>query len=105
MNWLKIENLEKTYPNGVRAINGISLEIRNGLFGLLGPNGAGKSTLMRILAGLQQPESRAVAPVVGQRLRKPRHPPGGGSRGPLPDSRRGNKWGDAAGKPLSGRER
>ena len=65
MNWLKIENLEKTYPNGVRAINGISLEIRNGLFGLLGPNGAGKSTLMRILAGLQQPESRAVAPVVG----------------------------------------
>jgi ABC-2 type transport system ATP-binding protein len=60
MNWLKIENLEKTYPNGVRALSGISLEVRNGLFGLLGPNGAGKSTLMRILAGLQQPDSGSI---------------------------------------------
>ena len=51
---LKIENLSKTYPNGVIALNNVSLEISNGMFGLLGPNGAGKSTLMRTLATLQE---------------------------------------------------
>ncbi|MEM8933717.1 MAG: ATP-binding cassette domain-containing protein [Acidobacteriota bacterium] len=50
---LTIENLSKTYPNGVQALRGIDLEIPRGLFGLLGPNGAGKSSLMRTLATLQ----------------------------------------------------
>ena len=50
---LSVRNLSKTYPNGVRALKGVSLEIPTGMFGLLGPNGAGKSTLMRILATLQ----------------------------------------------------
>lgn len=53
MNQLEIRNLSKTYPNGVKALNDISITIKNGMFGLLGPNGAGKSSLMRTLAMLQ----------------------------------------------------
>lgn len=55
MNTLSISNLSKTYSNGVKALDNISLEITQGMFGLLGPNGAGKSTLMRIIATLQEP--------------------------------------------------
>ncbi|TAG73916.1 MAG: ATP-binding cassette domain-containing protein, partial [Runella slithyformis] len=44
---LKIENLSKTYSNGVQALKDVSLTINQGMFGLLGPNGAGKSSLMR----------------------------------------------------------
>lgn len=51
---LRVKNLTKTYPNGVQALKGVSLEIPMGMYGLLGPNGAGKSTLMRTLATLQQ---------------------------------------------------
>ncbi len=50
---LTIRGLSKTYPNGVRALDDVSLDIANGMFGLLGPNGAGKSTLMRTIATLQ----------------------------------------------------
>jgi len=50
---LRIENLSKTYGNGVHALKDVSLEIPRGMFGLLGPNGAGKSTLMRTIATLQ----------------------------------------------------
>ncbi len=57
MNSLQINNLSKQYRNGTQAMQGISLEIGNGIFGLLGPNGAGKSTLMKTIAGLQQPDS------------------------------------------------
>jgi ABC-type multidrug transport system ATPase subunit len=53
---LKISGLSKTYPNGVRALNNVSLTISDGMYGLLGPNGAGKSTLMRTLATLQEPD-------------------------------------------------
>jgi ABC-type multidrug transport system ATPase subunit len=53
---LAIRNLSKTYPNGTRALNDVSLDIPRGMFGLLGRNGAGKSTLMRILATLQEPD-------------------------------------------------
>jgi len=49
---LSIKQLNKTYANGVQAINNVSLEIPNGMFGLLGPNGAGKSSLMRTIATL-----------------------------------------------------
>jgi len=57
---LSIENLQKTYPNGVCALGGISLNIPAGMFGLLGPNGAGKSSLMRTLSTLQQPDSGKI---------------------------------------------
>src|SRR5277367_1031359 len=54
---LRIENLSKTYENGVKALDNVSLTIPPGMYGLLGPNGAGKSTLMRTLATLQEPDS------------------------------------------------
>src|ERR1700688_1084599 len=57
---LRIENLSKTYPNGVKALHAVSLTIPAGMFGLLGPNGAGKSTLMRTLATLQEPDNGRV---------------------------------------------
>ena len=57
---LIIRNLSKQYPNGVRALNDVSLDIPKGLYGLLGPNGAGKSTLMRILATLQTADSGSI---------------------------------------------
>ena len=57
MHKLIIKDLSKTYANGVKALDGVSIEIENGLFGLLGPNGAGKSSLMRTLATLQEADS------------------------------------------------
>ena len=57
---LKIENLNKCYQNGVKALDNVSLSISNGMFGLLGPNGAGKSSLMRTLATLQLPDSGMI---------------------------------------------
>ncbi|MGF6119338.1 ABC transporter ATP-binding protein [Janthinobacterium lividum] len=57
---LSLKALDKTYDNGVHAINNVSLEIPAGLFGLLGPNGAGKSSLMRTIATLQDPDSGSM---------------------------------------------
>ena len=57
---LKIENLSKTYSNGVQALKNITLTIPQGMFGLLGPNGAGKSSLMRTMATLQQADSGTI---------------------------------------------
>lgn len=57
---LTISGLSKTYPNGVKALQNVSLTIGNHMFGLLGPNGAGKSTLMRTVATLQAPDSGSV---------------------------------------------
>jgi len=57
---LTIKNLEKTYANGVHALDDVSLEISNGMFGLLGPNGAGKSTLMRTIATLQAADGGSI---------------------------------------------
>ena len=57
---LSIKGLSKTYANGVQALNNVSLDITQGMFGLLGPNGAGKSTLMRTLATLQEADSGVV---------------------------------------------
>jgi ABC-type multidrug transport system ATPase subunit len=57
---LAIRELTKTYSGGVRALRGVTLDIRPGMFGLLGPNGAGKSTLMKILATLLDPDSGTV---------------------------------------------
>jgi ABC-type multidrug transport system ATPase subunit len=57
---LVIEGLSKTYGNGVKALDNVSLTIPTGMFGLLGPNGAGKSSLMRILATLQEADAGSV---------------------------------------------
>ncbi len=57
---LKINNLSKTYPNGITALKKINLEIPKGMFGLLGPNGAGKSTLMRTIATLQEADEGTI---------------------------------------------
>ncbi|MDX2030750.1 MAG: ABC transporter ATP-binding protein [Blastocatellia bacterium] len=57
---LKISNLSKTYSNGVKALNNLSLTISTGMFGLLGPNGAGKSSLMRTIATLQEADEGAI---------------------------------------------
>ena len=57
---LEVTGLSVRYPNGVQALNGVSLTVGRGLFGLLGPNGAGKSTLMRTLATLQLPDAGTI---------------------------------------------
>ena len=57
---LTIQNISKTYPNGVEALKNVSLKIGNGMFGLLGPNGAGKSTLMRTIAALQDSDEGTI---------------------------------------------
>lgn len=66
---LSIQNLNKQYPNGVKALDNLSLEIQNGMFGLLGPNGAGKSTLMRTIATLQEADSGDIL-LNGQNIRQ-----------------------------------
>ncbi len=58
---LVIKNLQKTYSNGVQALNDVSLTITEGMFGLLGPNGAGKSTLMRTISTLQESDSGTIS--------------------------------------------
>ena len=60
MNTLRLLNVSKTYKNGVKALDDVSIEINSGMFGLLGPNGAGKSTLMRTIATLQQPDQGEI---------------------------------------------
>jgi ABC-2 type transport system ATP-binding protein len=57
---LTINNLTKTYDNGVTALNGVSLTIPTGMFGLLGPNGAGKSSLMRTICTLQDADAGSI---------------------------------------------
>ena len=57
---LKINNISKTYGNGLKALDNVNLTIGKGMFGLLGPNGAGKSSLMRTIAGLQAPDSGEI---------------------------------------------
>ncbi|MBI1192331.1 MAG: ATP-binding cassette domain-containing protein [Bacteroidetes bacterium] len=57
---LILAGVSKTYPNGVKALNDVSINIGKGMFGLLGPNGAGKSSLMRTIATLQRPDTGSV---------------------------------------------
>jgi ABC-2 type transport system ATP-binding protein len=57
---LRIRDLALEYPDGTRALRGVSLSVERGVLGLLGPNGAGKSSLMRVLATLQAPTTGSV---------------------------------------------
>ncbi len=59
-NTLTINKVTKRYSNSKPALDNISLELANGMFGLLGPNGAGKSTLMRSIATLQPIDSGTI---------------------------------------------
>ena len=52
---LHLKGIEHVYPNGTRALDGVTISIGKGMFGLLGPNGSGKSSLMRTIATLQTP--------------------------------------------------
>jgi NitT/TauT family transport system ATP-binding protein len=58
---ISLENVDKVFPSGVRALDRIDLDVRHGEFvTFLGPSGCGKSTLLRILAGLTTPTSGRV---------------------------------------------
>jgi ABC-2 type transport system ATP-binding protein len=62
---LRVDNLQKTYSTGTKALQGINLDIPQGsFFGLLGPNGAGKSTLIHCIMGLAVPTG-GTAEVMG----------------------------------------
>ncbi len=66
MNALNIKNLQKTYKNGVNALKGVDLTVKQGdFFALLGPNGAGKSTVIGIICSLVNKTSGQVE-VFGQ---------------------------------------
>lgn len=66
---ISIQNVGKTYPK-VMALQGISLEIREGeFFGLLGPNGAGKTTLIKSIVGLVRLTSGSIS-VFGMDVRR-----------------------------------
>jgi NitT/TauT family transport system ATP-binding protein len=58
----EMRGASKTYPNGVRALDPIDLQVREGDFAtLLGPSGCGKSTLLRMMGGLTSPSAGSVA--------------------------------------------
>ena len=57
---LSLRDVGHVYPNGTRALDGVTLDIPRGMYGLLGPNGAGKSTLMRTIATLQTPTEGTI---------------------------------------------
>jgi ABC-2 type transport system ATP-binding protein len=55
---IEAEDLFKTYPGDVRALDGLSFSVEEGtVFGVLGPNGAGKSTAVRIVTTLARPDA------------------------------------------------
>ena len=72
MDALVIEQLRKRYPNGVEALKGIDLTVREGdFFALLGPNGAGKTTAIGIITSLIKKTSGSVS-VFGYDLERDR---------------------------------
>ena len=66
MPFLELQNLQKTYPDGTRAVRGIDLSVDEGEFiVLLGPSGCGKTTTLRMIAGLENPTDGQI--VLGNR--------------------------------------
>jgi len=63
---IKLEEITKVYPNGVKAVDNVDLEIFDGEFVVLvGPSGCGKTTLLRMLAGLEDVTAGAI--LIGDR--------------------------------------
>ena len=62
-----LENVSKTYPGGVRALEKVSFSVKPGeFFSVLGPSGCGKSTLISLIAGFCKPTSGAVSSTGGR---------------------------------------
>lgn len=58
---IKIDSLNKVYPNGYHAVKDVSVEIKTGdIFGIIGLSGAGKSSLIRLINRLEEPTSGKV---------------------------------------------
>lgn len=69
---LSVTELRKTYANGLKALDGVSLDVERGeFFGLLGPNGAGKSTLIGIVCSLVNRDSGRVSVFGGDLAEQP----------------------------------
>ena len=69
---IDVKGLVKTYPKGVRALDGVSFDVAAGsVFGLLGPNGAGKSTIVKILTTLSRPDQGEAVVAGLDVLRRP----------------------------------
>ena len=61
MTVLKLEALRKTFQRAGTVVNSVDLEINDGeFFTLLGPSGCGKSTILRMIAGLEEPDSGRI---------------------------------------------
>ena len=64
---IKIDRVEKVYPGGIKAVNGVSLDVQDGEFlVLVGPSGCGKTTLLRMIAGLEEISGGAIS--IGDRV-------------------------------------
>jgi len=58
---ITIDTVEKNYPGGVRAVDRVSLQVKDGEFlVLVGPSGCGKTTLLRMIAGLEETNGGAI---------------------------------------------
>ena len=58
---IRIENVSKTYNGKVKAVDNITLDIRDGeIFGFLGPNGAGKTTTIKLVTGILPPDEGRI---------------------------------------------
>src|SRR3982750_2410410 len=63
---VRLERVDKVYPNGHAAARGLDIEIQDGEFMVLvGPSGCGKSTALRMIAGLETPTGGRV--LIGER--------------------------------------
>jgi ABC-2 type transport system ATP-binding protein len=69
---IEVEDLQKTFKGGVRALSGVTFSVEEGtVFGLLGPNGAGKTTVVRILTTILQPDAGAARVLGHDVVRQP----------------------------------